>query len=161
MYSSGRPHLHLISIPMGIRVGVRVRFSCYPNSHGTSCHGNLLFTSHLIDRGSNWYSTHCFKVVSLFHGSVYSTFWSATRPFRELTLELQLSENSNYTSKRRGDCTITQFHLDTIQNYWKSHSYSAFYSYASMKAYRQVKETVNLTSTSLENNVTAALTGKQ
>ena len=50
MYSSSRPHLHLISIPRGIRARVRVRFHHYPNSHGTSCHGNLLFTRLLIGR---------------------------------------------------------------------------------------------------------------
>ena len=48
MHSSSRPHLHLISIPRGIRARVRVRFCHYLNSHGTSCHGNLLFTRLLI-----------------------------------------------------------------------------------------------------------------
>ena len=136
MWPSGRPHFHLILIPMGI---FWEGFAITPIPIGPVALATYCLLAFWLVEDSNWYATHCFKVVSwlslLDVSKCNSTFWGELK----LYLELQLSEKSSYTSQRQGDCTMR---LDTIQNYWKSHSYScetAFYSYTSMKAYRQVK----------------------
>ena len=99
----------------------------------------------------NWNSTHCsrtFDAVLSKALTCNSTFPRVKTLFRAFgKVELYFEKSS-------------KLYLETNEKYWKSHSYSlqtAFYSYTSTKAYKQVKNTENLTRTSLENNITAAL----
>ena len=106
----------------------------------------------LMVESFNWNSTHCSKTLD----AVFSNFQRITRPFRELTLLRSLAKLELYFE------TSSKLHLETNEKYWKSHSYSlqtAFYSYTSMTAYKQVKNTENLMRKSLENNITAPLIG--
>ena len=110
-------YLRPICIPMGIRVRVR-------NPNPTQFPWDLLPWQPIVYSRSDWSSgpTGMQPIVSCFRGAACSTFQSATQTFQELKLflELQLSENSCSTLKRRASCTTT---LDVIEKYGKSHSY--------------------------------------
>ena len=99
----------------------------------------------------NWNSTHCSRTFD----GVFSKVLTCNSTFsRVKTLFRAFGKVELYFEKS------SKLYLETNEKYWKSHSYSlqtAFYSYTSTKAYKQVKNTANLTRTSLENNITAAL----
>ena len=99
----------------------------------------------------NWNSTHCSRTFD----GVFSKVLTCNSTFsRVKTLFRAFGKVELYFEKS------SKLYLETNEKYWKSHSYSlqtAFYSYTFTKAYKQVKNTANLTRTSLENNITAAL----
>ena len=149
---------------------------------------------------SNWYATHCFKV----HGAVCSTFQSATGPFRELKLllELQISEKLSCTLsvKQTPSCVLKRMQnimkvtLILMQNgglflliqnvqkirktkFRKTSQKTTVWWRRQGKKYgkpddnksrkqrygsaRRRKNEENLASTSLEDNISAALTGRK
>ena len=114
-----------------------------------------LLALRLVKR-SNCYAIHCFKSL----GAVCS---SVTRILQELKLylELQLSENSSYTLKRRVNCTMGKIQFKNTRSHTHIHTNMAFIPTHPWRRTSKSKNTENLTSTSLENNITAALTGSK
>ena len=169
--SSSPPHLHLISTPMGIRVRVRVIFCHYLYSHGTCCHGNLLFTRFLIGRELQLEFNPLFQDLEhLFKVSKYNS------TFPRVKTLLELSENSSHTSKVEQSALwnklkilkhtlifivngILFLHIhDGVQASQKYGEPDAYKSGNNIKAALiGSTNTETLTSaTSLENNITAA-----
>ena len=105
---------------LGLGLGL---FSRCPNSHGTCCHGNLLFTRFLI----GW-------VPQLEFNPLFQDFWCSflkvskyysTFP-RVNTLFWGVSENSSYTSKRRVNCTLK--HIKNTESHTHIHCKRHFIS---------------------------------
>ena len=124
----------MILIPMG------------PVAMATYC----LLAFWLVDR-FNWCTSHCFPAVgaiSLRCNSIFPRLETLLRASNIAKLELYFE-------------TARKLRHEPWNNFKrsKSHSYSCettFYSYTYMKAYRQVKNTENLSSTSQINTITAA-----
>ena len=103
--------------------------------------------------GSIGIAPHCFEA----NFAVSSKFQSVTRSFLGVETLFRAS-NSSYTLKRQEKCTMSNFKLQEITLVLVVNGVLFLHIYEGVQTSRKYG---NLTSTSLENNITAALTGSE